>query len=45
MEVKEEQSGYKTGARYFDCGHDYGVIDRIQRSTFSHVDEVYEMGS
>lgn len=42
MDVKEEPGSYKVGAQCFDCGHDYGVLDRIPRQEFRHVDEVYE---
>lgn len=44
MDLKDEPSVYKIGARCGGCQHDYGVLSRVQRSEISHIEEVYEQG-
>lgn len=44
MDVKEEPSVYKVGARCNGCQRDYGVLHRVSRSDADHIDEVYELG-
>jgi len=44
MDVKEEPSLYKVGARCVTCDYDYGVIKRVPRADINAVDEVYAIG-
>ena len=42
VDLKEEPSIYKVGAMCYGCDRDYGVLDRVPRSSIDHVDEVWE---